>query len=51
MPWRPFDRKAPDVVVTDLEMPEVNGLELVEAVRTRHPAVPVVLMTAFGSRR
>ena len=39
----------PDIVVTDLEMPEMNGLELVEAVRRDHPSVPVVLMTAHGS--
>jgi CheY-like chemotaxis protein/anti-sigma regulatory factor (Ser/Thr protein kinase) len=39
----------PDVVVTDLQMPEMDGLELVEAVRRRYPRVPVVLMTAHGS--
>lgn len=40
---------APQVVVTDLQMPEMNGLELVDVLRRRHPAIPVVLMTAFGS--
>lgn len=40
---------APDVVLTDLQMPEMDGLELVEAVRARFPATPVVLMTAHGS--
>jgi CheY-like chemotaxis protein len=38
-----------DVVLTDLVMPVMNGLELVEAVRRDHPGVPVVLMTALGS--
>src|SRR5947208_1958229 len=42
-------RSVPDVVATDLEMPEMNGLELVEAVRADYPAVPVVLITAHGS--
>jgi CheY-like chemotaxis protein/anti-sigma regulatory factor (Ser/Thr protein kinase) len=42
-------RGEPDVILTDLTMPEMNGLELVEAVRDRRPAVPVVLMTAQGS--
>ena len=42
-------RALPDVVLTDLEMPEMNGLELVEAVRRDYPAVPVILMTAQGS--
>src|SRR5262249_55402994 len=39
----------PDVILTDLRMPRVNGLELVQAVRRRYPMVPVVLMTAFGN--
>ncbi len=39
----------PDVVVTDLQMPQMDGLELVTAIRRQHPGVPVILMTAFGS--
>lgn len=39
----------PSIVVTDLHMPKLNGLELVEAVRKKHPKLPVVLMTAHGS--
>lgn len=38
-----------DVVVTDLQMPGMDGLGLVEALRLAHPRVPVVLMTAHGS--
>lgn len=44
-----IERGVPDVVVTDLQMPEMNGLELVEQVRRRFPLLPVVLMTAHGS--
>ncbi len=39
----------PDLVLTDLDMPNMDGLELVEAIRASRPQVPVVLMTAFGS--
>ncbi len=39
----------PDVVVTDLQMPRVDGLALVESIRRQFPYVPVVLMTAHGS--
>ncbi len=42
-------RALPDVVLTDLDMPEMNGLQLVEAIRRDYPAVPVILMTALGS--
>ncbi|MFI5401686.1 MAG: response regulator [Planctomycetota bacterium] len=43
------EAQAPDLIVTDLQMPEMNGLELVEAVRARYPKIPVVLVTAQGS--
>ncbi len=46
---RQIELERPDVVLTDLIMPEMDGLELVNAVRTTHPLVPVVLMTAKGN--
>lgn len=39
----------PDVVVTDLQMPRMNGLELVTAIGRQHPDLPVILVTARGS--
>lgn len=39
----------PDLIVTDLQMPNRNGLELVAAVRMHHPHVPIILMTGHGS--
>jgi CheY-like chemotaxis protein/anti-sigma regulatory factor (Ser/Thr protein kinase) len=44
-----MDTEEVDAVVTDLQMPGMDGLELVVQVRERHPLVPVVLMTAHGS--
>jgi CheY-like chemotaxis protein len=41
----------PDLVVTDLNMPEINGLELVKHIREQYPLVPVILMTAQGSEQ
>ena len=39
----------PDIVLTDMQMPGRGGLELVAAVRIRHPGLPVILMTGQGS--
>jgi CheY-like chemotaxis protein/anti-sigma regulatory factor (Ser/Thr protein kinase) len=44
-----LQRHAPDVVLTDMLMPEMDGLELVRTIRVKHPLVPVILMTAHGS--
>jgi CheY-like chemotaxis protein len=44
-----LQKQAPDVVLTDLLMPEMDGLQLVQAVRARYPTIPVILMTAHGS--
>lgn len=38
-----------ELVVTDLEMPEMNGLELVEAMQRDFEHIPAVLVTARGS--
>ena len=38
-----------DVVVTDLSMPGMDGLELVSQIAARAPALPVILLTAHGS--
>ena len=44
-----MQKSLPRVVLTDMRMPEMNGLELVAAIRQQYPSVPVVLMTAFGN--
>jgi len=44
-----MERETPRLVLTDLRMPGMDGLELVTAVRDKYPSVPVVLMTAYGN--
>ena len=39
----------PDVVVTDLRMPEIDGLELLRRARESHGDIPVIVVTAFGA--
>jgi CheY-like chemotaxis protein len=44
-----FQSSVPDLAVTDLIMPEMDGLALVASVKSEFPLVPVVLMTARGN--
>lgn len=37
-----------DLIVTDVNMPHMDGLQLTRAIRRRHPALPVVIMTGLG---
>src|SRR5260370_32937303 len=38
-----------DIVVTDLKLPGMGGLEFLQAAKRLNAALPVVVMTAFGS--
>ena len=38
-------RLVPDVIVMDIAMPEVNGIDAIEAIRTRHPKTRVVILS------
>jgi DNA-binding NtrC family response regulator len=42
-----MDAERPDLVVTDLHMPGVDGVAVARHARTRMPPIPVVLMTAW----
>ena len=44
-----IEREAPAIVLTDIQMPQMSGLELVAAVREKFSHIPVILMTAHGS--
>ena len=43
-----FDQRPPDAVITDLQMPGVDGMGVLAGVLDRDPRVPVIVMTAHG---
>ena len=42
-----LDRQRPDVVISDIRMPGVSGLELLKAIHTKAPEIPVIIITAY----
>lgn len=44
-----IEEQLPLLVITDLQLPELDGLQLTERIHQRFPTVPVILMTAHGS--
>jgi len=44
-----FDEVRPDIVLTDIRMPKMTGVEVLQEIRERDPNTPVVLLTAQAS--
>lgn len=45
-----LDQLRPDLVVSDLQMPGMSGLELIRRIHARQPATPVILVTGAETR-
>ncbi len=43
-----LDRSRPDVILSDIRMPETDGLTLLESISKRYPGLPVIIMTAYS---
>ncbi len=46
-----FEEKGADVVLTDLAMPNVDGMAVLRTIHVQDPSVPVLILTAHGSER
>ncbi|HEY8461907.1 MAG TPA: sigma-54 dependent transcriptional regulator, partial [Blastocatellia bacterium] len=44
-----LDARAPDLILTDIHMPDLDGLALLAEVKARYPETIVIMMTAFSS--
>ncbi len=46
---RILERNKVDLVISDIRMPDINGLDLLVKIRKEHPQTKVIIMTAYGS--
>ncbi len=46
---RALGESEPDLVITDFNMPEVDGMQLLREIRARRPGLPVILITGYGT--
>ena len=44
-----IEKYLPDIVLTDLKMDEMDGIELTRKIKQKYPSLPVIIMTAYGS--
>ncbi|MDE2204688.1 MAG: nitrogen regulation protein NR(I), partial [Burkholderiaceae bacterium] len=43
-----LDEETPQVLISDVRMPGGSGLDLLQAIKARHPGLPVIIMTAYS---
>jgi CheY-like chemotaxis protein len=44
-----YTSSAPDIIITDLSMPEMSGFEMIEKIRESDSEIPVIVTTAYRS--
>ena len=44
-----LQQQAPDLIISDIRMPDMNGVDLLRAAKELHPEVEVIMMTAFAN--
>ncbi len=42
-----FEREKPDLVILDIQMPGLNGIDVLRRMKTINPGIPVILSSAF----
>lgn len=43
-----IERFRPDVVLLDIKMPEMDGIETLKNIKEKYPSIPVIMLTSYG---
>lgn len=49
MGLRMFRSTHPELIISDIVLPKVNGFELVKEIKSEHPSIPIIMLTALGT--
>lgn len=49
MGLRMFRSTHPELVISDIVLPKINGFELVKEIKSEHPSIPIIMLTALGT--
>ncbi|MBU0712879.1 sigma-54 dependent transcriptional regulator [bacterium] len=47
--YKIYKSSAPDMIITDMKLPGMSGLDLLKKIRTEDEAIPMIIITAFGT--
>lgn len=45
-----YESKHPDIIITDIKMPKLNGVELIKKIRKENPHIPIIVTSAYTDR-
>jgi len=46
-----YSQKKPDIIITDIDLPEMNGIDFVKKIREKNYAIPIILLTYYKDEK
>ena len=46
--WRIYSERMPDIILTDIEMPKMDGLELIRWIRADNAEIPIIVLSSYS---
>ena len=43
-----FQKISPDIIISDVRMPGINGIDMLQKIKREYPSIPIIIMTAFS---